>query len=200
MLILAKAISAKIAEVNASEPTKSDRKIEFVRSGAPVRRKKSNGLKVLGLLEVARDWECDFDLPEYRPAGSQYVFPHAVCVTPLKVDGHIVSRSARVCIVGPELTAPMEDNVTKRNTEKCKKYSVIQESLIGKWEVHVLVLEVGSRGWIPDSFADALRQLGFSSSEIHQLADQCSLVSRRCSYAIWLNRYNKDFKTWRISA
>jgi lysine/ornithine N-monooxygenase len=66
----------------------------------------------------------------------------------------------------------MEDNVTKRNTEKCKKYSVIQESLIGKWEVHVLVLEVGSRGWIPDSFVDALRQLGFSSSEINQLADQ----------------------------
>jgi len=44
-----------------------------------------------------------------------------------------------------------------------------------------------------------LRQLGFLSSECRRLHDGLQLLARRCSYIIWVNRYNKDFFPLRLS-
>src|SRR4029079_10392276 len=67
------------------------------------------------LLQAANDWKCDFDLPEFRSPGSAYVFPHVVCLTTTKIDGYIISESARICI-GLELTCPMEENLVKQHS------------------------------------------------------------------------------------
>jgi len=73
------------------------------------------------VIEEASDWVLDFDLPEWRLAGSAYVFPHEICATPLKIDGHIISRAARVCF-GLELTCQMEENIEKWHQSKLRKY------------------------------------------------------------------------------
>ena len=138
----------------------------------------SNQEDSLGLLSSARDWVSDFDLPSLRTGDSVYAFPYDVCATPLRIDGYILSRSAKICIAGPELTAPMEENILKWNQTKTKKYAyLVSDSK--DWTIHTLILEVGSRGWIPLSFKRSLRKLGFNSTEISQLANDCSLMSQR---------------------
>ena len=93
-----------------------------------------------------------------------YAFPYDICATPLRIDSYIISRSTKICIAGPELTAPMEENIMKWNHIKKQKYKDL-ESDSKDWEIHTLVLEVGSRGWIPPSFRHSLRKLGFNPKE-----------------------------------
>ena len=57
------------------------------------------------------------------------------------------------------------------------------------------MIEVGCRGYIPPRFTSFLRKLGFSSSETRILRDNIQLVTRKCSYIIWINRFNKDFNS-----
>lgn len=57
------------------------------------------------------------------------------------------------------------------------------------------MIEVGCRGYIPPRFTSYMRQLGFSSSETRKLRDNIQLVTRKCSYIIWINRFNKDFNS-----
>ena len=90
----------KCPEKKATDPL-----IKFVRAGAGVC--KSSVTKLRGILGQARDWECDFDLPEFRSPLSKYLFPQEVCATPLKMDGYVMSRKQRIC-VGIELPVPME--------------------------------------------------------------------------------------------
>jgi hypothetical protein len=98
-------------------PTKANKKqlIQFVKAGSKLdkfsTRPRPQQQSVLGLLSHARDWEVNFDLPEDRKDGSAFVFPYDVCATPLRVDAYIIGRSTKTCIVGPELTAPMEENI-----------------------------------------------------------------------------------------
>ena len=53
-------------KVNSSPAAKSVSKNNFVRSGSTVAKRKAKQPESFGLLEAAHDWECDFDLPEYR--------------------------------------------------------------------------------------------------------------------------------------
>ena len=77
------------------------------------------------------------------------------------------------------------------------KYQELLDNKGEGWNIIRLVLEVGSRGFIPPSFSSALQKLGFNSSEISALRKRCSLMAQRCSYVIFLNRSNPDFKPWR---
>ena len=63
-----------------------------------------------------------------------------------------VSRSRRLRVAGPELTVPTEKNVAAWATIKRDKYSELVSGAAADWRVHVITLEVGSRGWIPPSF------------------------------------------------
>jgi hypothetical protein len=125
-----------------------------------------------------------------------------MCATPLRIDAYIISRKEKICIAGPELTAPMEENVKKWNQIKRNKYASL-ESDSKDFKVHTLVLEVGTRGWIPPSFGHCLRRLGFNTQETKHLANECSLMSQRCSYIIWLHRNSHTFvprtMTWSTS-
>ena len=87
--------------------------------------------KILGLLSAARDWVADFDLPSFRTGDSSFAFPYDVCATPLRIDSYIISRSTKICIAGPELTAPMEENIMKWNQIKKQKYQNNLESDTG---------------------------------------------------------------------
>jgi len=130
-------------------------------------------------------------------AGSAYVFPHEICATPLKIDGHILSRSARVCF-GLELTCPMEENIEKWHQSKLRKYDseISFEARKNGWRFYSLIIEVGARGWVPNSVAPALRQLGLTA--VNSICKKLSFIALKSSYVIWLNRFNQDFQSWRL--
>ena len=197
LLILARAIQAKVKEVNNTPQRPTLPPIAFVKAG---KKAKVNSMQLphFGLLEDARDWVCDFDLPEFHPEQSKFVFPHVVCTTPLRIDGYVMSLSKKVCIAGPELTVPMEEWIHTWHAKKLERYQELIENKSEGWNVIRLAIEVGSRGFIPPSFGSALRKLGFSSPEISTLRKRCSLMSQKCSYSIYLNRSNADFQPWRF--
>src|SRR4051794_17251324 len=77
----------------------------------------------------------------------------------------------------------MEENIHEWHKKKRAKYDSIQLSAeANSWRIQTLILEVGSRGFIPPSFRASLRQLGFLNQEVKILADACSLMAQRCSY------------------
>ena len=59
------------------------------------------------------------------------------------------------------------------------------------------MIEVGARGWIPSNVASSLARLGLPA--VKNLCGKLGLLAVKSSYVIWLNRFNKDFQTWRIS-
>ena len=69
-----------------------------MRAGQALDSKKVIKKEAPHLLQAANDWKCDFDLPEFRSPGSSYVFPHVVALTTLKIDGYIISETARIVL------------------------------------------------------------------------------------------------------
>jgi len=67
------------------------------------------------------------------------------------------------------------------------------------WTIVYLIIEVGCRGWIPGRFFPLLRKIGFSGQELRRVHENLQLLARKCSYVIWLNRFNKDFQPFRIT-
>ena len=90
LAILADAIKHKLKHINGLPKTNTTRLIPFVRAGEkvplPVVRQERT---VASLLDHARDWEADFDLPEYHTNGSVFNFPYEVCATTLRIDAYI---------------------------------------------------------------------------------------------------------------
>ena len=85
--------------------------------------------------------------------GQRMCFPTKFAA-PLKIDGHIISKTARVCL-GLELTCPMEE-YREVASVKAQKY----ENETKKNGRRFYSIEVGARGWVPNSVAPALRKLG----------------------------------------
>ena len=164
---------------------------------APPRTKREKKQFTLSLLRGANDWECNFDVPECRSPGSAYVFPHDICPTPTKIDGYIISRKRRICI-GIELTCPMEENLEKWHVIKKEKYDneISKEAAKNGWRFDKRILEVGARGFVPKHVSKACNQLELPAK---QTTNKLSLVAQKCSYVLWINRFNKDFQPWRIS-
>jgi hypothetical protein len=186
------------------------RPIAFVKEGEAKSKSKgkaakwiprdSSDVNVFGLLSSARDWTVDADLPELHADRKSYSFPYDVCVTSLRIDMFILSRAARICVAGPELTVPFEENLLKRHTDKFEKYQTdfAQSGVSPNWRLELMVLEVGSRGYVAPSFAKCLKRLGFSPTELRALRDAVSMMARRCSYIIWQHRFNKDWMPLRL--
>src|ERR1700745_1775025 len=141
LLAIAKAVQERVADANSKPKPKETKQIAplqsaFVRAGQSIdSKKKSTKKDAPHLLQAANDWKCDVDLPEFRSPGSSYVFPHDVCLTTTKIDGYILSRSARICI-GLELTCPMEENLSKQHSFKQEKYEeVALEAAHNGWKI-----------------------------------------------------------------
>ena len=144
-------IQAKIQEVNSTPQRPTLPPITFVKAGKKVNSGTSLPLPRFGLLEEARDWTFNFDLPEFRQEESKFVFPHVVCATPLRIDGYVMSLSKKVCLAGPELTVPMEEWSHTWHAKKLDKYQELLDNKAEGWSVIPLAAEVGSRGFIPPS-------------------------------------------------
>ena len=80
---------------------------------------------------------------------------------------------------------------TRKKTGKYEK--MIADHGSPSWKLKFIVAEVGCRGYIPPSFRKALQLFGFTSKELKALVDECSLVSRRSSYYIWLKLFHQTF-------
>ena len=196
---VAEAILAKLQSINSKPPPPSSevamKKCNFIKHGQRGRRSRQ---APSGVLEAARDWKCNFDLPELRRRGGQMVFPADICPTAKRIDGYIVSRSQKICVLGPEMTSPMDDNVEKWHQIKKDKYRQQVES-VTDWTFFDLDVEVGALGWIPPSTHSQLRQLGFSTKELTTLKRDLRYLARKCSYVIFVNRFNRDFHPWRLT-
>ena len=80
----------------------------------------------------------------------------------------------------------MEEWIHHWHKTKTDKYQELLDHKATGWEVFRTTLEV--------SHAQEDRIY----SEVSSLRKKCSLMSQRCSYVIWLNRANSDFKPWRF--
>ena len=196
LLALTGFIQKKVKVVNAAPIVTQRRFISFVRAGhKPGPRSAAVNT---GILFEARDWICDFDLPELHPNGSIYSMPSDIDITGIRCDGYVISRSSKICILF-ELTVPMEENMEFWHQKKLEKYANSLATVVN-WKFHFIILEVGCRGFIAQRFSSSLRRLGFTPRECRCMYDAAQLLARKSSYVIWLNRYNKDFKPFRLTA
>ena len=194
LLELAVNIQQKIREVNLLPSDLPLPRVHFVPAGTVSRQKFPASLD-LGLLKEARDWVCDFDLPDFHTGDSKYCFLQNIDVVDVRCDGYIISRSKKICII-IELTVPMEENIEYWHSEKRNRYSKITSP---DWSFHYLIFEIGCRGFIPTRFFSLMRHLGFTKAQFRRIYTDLQLLVRRCSYVIWLNRYNKEFVPFRFS-
>ncbi len=157
--------------MNSNPFSKPFHRIRFVKAGVIPRR--SAPRKDFGLLALARDWTCDFHLPELHQ-NSSYQIPFDVDVSALMCDGFIISRSKKIFIL-IELTVPMEENIERWHVDKLKKYSKL---VCPGWQVHFMVLEVGCRGFVSSRVISLLRKLGLTAPESKTLRDSLQLVAQ----------------------
>src|SRR6185437_6959730 len=193
-LAIARAVQERIIEANAKAKPKELKQLAplqsaFVRAGQALdSKKKVTKKEAPHLLQAANDWKCDFDLHEFRSPGSAYVFPHVVCLTTTKIDGYIISESARICI-GLELTCPMEENLVKQHSFKQRKYEELaSEATQNGWRFEKLIVEVGARGFVPSHVHKALTRLDIKAKA---LINKLALLAQKCSYVTWIDRFNK---------
>ena len=94
----------------------------------------------------------------------------------------------------------MEENISGWHRAKLAKYEdeIQAEAQANGWKFYAFILEVGARGWIPATVDSALKSLGMPS--VKGLCDKLTHTALKSSYIIWLNRWNKDFKPWRLAS
>ena len=140
-----------------------------------------------------------FDLPECTGKAGNSIMPHEQVIFPLKVDLLIISRSAKIAIFC-ELTYPNEENLEYWNKEKANRYNHLLRIGNHGWNPYLFTLEIGSRGFVlARSFYKFTYPLGFSSSDAKELKNSLSRESLRCSYVIWINRFNKALDKSRLT-
>ena len=126
------------------------------------------------------------------------MIPHEIIITPLRVDMYIASRSTKVAIF-IELTCPNDENIRIRCKEKNNKYAELAITQKDGWKIHILTVVVGSKGFInKDSFSNLAVKLGLDNKNRNLLKCSLSKMSLRCSYVIWINRYNKIMDYYRL--
>jgi hypothetical protein len=196
---VAKALRDRVQSANEVKRVIRPYPVSFVRAGEIPKKKVP--FRRAHLLDAATDWIVLVDLPSERKDGTEFVFPPFVALTSYKPDVVIYSLKTKTCIV-VELTTPIEENVAYWHKEKHRKYT--EELLPNRhkdWKIDLCIIEVGAKGWIPPSFTKDIKYFfGMTKRTVSSLADDCSKVARKCSYVIWLNRFNKDFDFWPISA
>ena len=70
-----------------------------------------------GDLAGANDWTVFFELPELKTFSIKH-FPQDICQTKKQVDAFVISQSRKICLVGPELTVPIEERIAFWNEKK----------------------------------------------------------------------------------
>ena len=197
LCIIINALIPELIIFNNAPPQGEQKPIKFV---APGYKKKSPSRKLSGLLRLAQDWKVCCDLPEFVGIGNSFVMPHDVIVSDLKVDLLLISKNSKI-VIFIELTCPNDENLEYWNKEKFDKYSELLLNVNPGWTAHLFTLEIGSRGFVlAKSFYNFTNRLGFSGKSSNKLRKLVSSQSLRCSYVIWINRFNKNMDKRRITA
>ena len=62
------------------------------------------------------------------------------------------------------------------------------------WSIYVYPIEVGARGFINNRVHGNLLQIGIDRKSATSTIRKMSHMARRCSYVIWLYRFNQDVR------
>jgi hypothetical protein len=102
-------------------------------------------------------------------------------------------ESGTVIIV--ELTAGWDGNQTDQHATKSKKYHDEFDDGVKEagWELHIFCVEVGCRGLISGSFAEAMRKIGLAPRVIKKLVAEVAQIARMCSWVIYTHREQRSF-------
>ena len=165
------------------------KKVKFVTSGkAPRKKTAATGF---GILLLAQDWLFHIDLPEFIEAGTQYRVPHDIILTNLKPDLLLISWKQKIIII-IEITSPNDNNLEYWRKKKRDKYDKLKRWVAYGWACHVFSLEVSSRGFVQaNSFYELCAALGIEGPNRKSLRNSLSKIALRCSYVVWINRFNK---------
>ena len=129
---------------------------------------------------------------------SHVYLPSDVCPARQIPDLCFISRSSRVLLFGPELTCPLEENMSHWHTVKTSKYSSLSEHGNPEWQFHSIPpIEVGAFGFVPPSFRAAMRMIGMPNKRVKSLVEEVSHTARKCSYVLWCLRDIRDFVPFR---
>ena len=163
--------------------------ISFCKAGEkPVRVQPRRKLVTTDLLSAASDWKLLVD-----SVNAKISFPSCVALTTLRPDIVLYSTSRRI-VFWMELTVCAEDRFSVSNSRKDRRYADLADQCRANgWQVVSFSVEVGVRGFIPDSLRRALKALGFSDRRIKFICNLCSKTSLRSSYIIWLRRQQKHW-------
>ena len=170
-----------VAQAN-KEKRPAVRNIAFVPAGAQPKLQQRRDHGPNSLLQEAQDWECLVDLERALQ------FPSDVALTRLRPDVVILSRTARIVIMG-ELTVPWEDNVEEAHERKKEKYEelVMQCKECG-WRAHCYPFEVGCRGFVARSTTSFLCCLGVVGKEKRRVCKRLEEAAESGSAWIWWKR------------
>jgi hypothetical protein len=133
------------------------------------------------VLEGSRDWRIAVDY-KHKPV----LFPPSILTTDQRPDIVIWSESSRRVLL-LELTCPAEEGIQAARDRKEAKYAPLVESINNTkcWTADLHTLEVGARGLVASRTFKVFRNLGLSSPEANALCRSLSIVSSRCSFAIF---------------
>ena len=97
------------------------------------------------------------------------------------------------------MTVPMDVNIEQWYSVKLEKYEVgIQQEADKDRSIYIHPIEVGARGFIDNRVHRNFLQLGIDRKSATSTIRKMSRMARRCSYDIWLYRFNQDFKPYRL--
>ena len=87
-----------------------------------------------------------------------------------------------------KLTCPAEEGISAAVDRKKNRYDDLLRKIPSVWKQSLLTIEVGARGFVGHSMKSCLTKLGISIRLKDKLCKTLSLVSAKCSYAIYLAR------------
>ena len=90
-----------------------------------------------------------------------------------------------------------------RNMAFCQTWKIpqvgIQKEADKDWSIYVYPIEVGARGFINNRVHGNFLQIGIDRKSATSTIHKMSHMTRRCSYVVWLYRFNQDFKLYRLN-
>ena len=116
--------------------------------------------------------------------------PHDIILTDPKHEPLLISRKERTIII-IELSCLNDKSLAYWRKEKRDKYARLKGWVVYRLKCHIY-LEVSSSGYVlASSFFEVCDLLGIASSRRKALRHILSKAALRCSYVIFINRFNK---------
>ena len=170
-----------------SGPSSPTPKSDPVLSSAPHAKKTP-------LFESSDDWKLQFDVCVKKDGQvKNSPFPPHIAASKCRPDGVIWSDKLKK-VLWIELTSPWEENMNDWHFKKLRKYQKLERTAKRNgWNVTLLYIEVGARGYINNKWCSMSKTLGITNKESKALRHQSSTIAQKCSFYIYLSRANKEW-------